>query len=61
MVGNALNAFFGVIDAVEGNYRYLYMVGHNAALLLSRLFVLIDKAASLYLLTPVKPWVRFKQ
>ena len=60
IVSNALNVVFGVMNAVEGNERYGYMIGHNLALLVSRIFVFLDKATSLYLLNPVKPWIRFK-
>ena len=61
IVSNALNVVFGVMNAFEGNERYGYMIGHNFALLVSRIFVLIDKATSMYLLNPVKPWIRFKK
>ena len=61
IVSNALNVVWGVINAAEEGNFYGYMIGQNATAFISRTFVLIDKATSLYLLTPIKPWIRYKK
>ena len=60
IVNNAMNTYFGVMNLIRGNENYIYEIGHNAALLVSRIFVLVDKTTPLYYLSPAKPWVRFK-
>jgi hypothetical protein len=59
IVNNALNTYFGVINAVEGNNEYWFEIGHNSALLISRVLVLSDKLSVSYLFAPTKPWIRF--
>ena len=60
IVNNAMNVYFGVINIIEGNSRYYYEIGHNGALLITRILMLCDKVLPLYMFTPTKPWIRFK-